>query len=186
VDAFLLRSLDVGADWDYFLPTFDGDSIWSWFRTGGTTSLTGRARWDATRRLSTSASFGARRFDASTEGGAKWDLLGSLSGVFRYGAGNITARVTDEQGQRGHVRGADLSTLRRFSDGLYDTSVLVSVYDWADPLRPDRDATSFTYVLGAGHRPFQKTRVGVEWEHSMNGLVGQRYRVLATLAVTVY
>lgn len=185
-EAFVLPSLDVGADADYFLPSFDGDSIWNWFAVGGTTSLTVRARWEITRRITTSSSFGARRFDTSSADGALWDLLGFVTGAYRYPAGHVILRATDEQGARGHVRGVDLSTLRRFHGGLYDATALVSTYDWDDPLRPGRSGTSFTYVLGAGHRPFERTRVGVEWEHSMNEVVGQRYRALATLGVTVY
>jgi len=56
-------------------------------------------------------------------------------------------------------------------------------------LRPDRSATSFSYVLGGGINPtfmaFSRGRVGVEWEHTMNQLVGQRFRMLATLNFTV-
>jgi hypothetical protein len=40
-------------------------------------------------------------------------------------------------------------------------------------------------VLGAGVSPFETTRFGVEWEHSMNRLVGQRFRLLATLDLAV-
>lgn len=185
-DAFVTRGLDVGADLDYFLPTFDGDSIWNWFAHGGTTSTTARVRWDASRRITLSGSFGGRHFDTSRGDEARWDVLGTTSAGYRYPEGSFTLRATDEQGSRGHVRGADLYALRRFEGGLYDASAIVSLYDWDDPLRPDRSATSFTYVLGAGHRPFDRTRVGLEWEHSMNQLVGQRFRALATLAVTVY
>ena len=50
-----------------------------------------------------------------------------------------------------------------------------------DPLRPDRDATSFAYVLGAGWRPVDLADVKVEFEHDMNRLVGQRYRIVGML-----
>ncbi|MEJ1960378.1 MAG: hypothetical protein WDO56_02010 [Gammaproteobacteria bacterium] len=62
---------------------------------------------------------------------------------------------------------------------------MLSLYDWDDALRSDRSATSFSYVLGGGVAPdfmgFSRGRLGLEWEHTMNHLVGQRYRVLATL-----
>ena len=61
----------------------------------------------------------------------------------------------------------------------------VSVYDWKDNLRPDQSATSFSYVLGGGFRPGQAANVLLEWEHDMNQLVGQRYRVLAVLNLAV-
>jgi hypothetical protein len=66
---------------------------------------------------------------------------------------------------------------------------VVSLWDWSDALRPDRDATSFGYVLGAGLTPgpnfFARSRLGVELEHDMNRLVGQRFRALLTLDLTV-
>jgi len=81
--------------------------------------------------------------------------------------------------------GADLTTTKTFEGGLYDALVVLSLYDWEDALRPTRDATSFGYVLGGGVSPFERTRLGLEWEHDMNRLVGQRYRVLATLDLTI-
>jgi len=36
-------------------------------------------------------------------------------------------------------------------------------------------------VLGGGVLPLQNTRLGIEWEHSINRLVGQRFRLLASL-----
>lgn len=186
VAVHVTEDLEVGADYDYFLPTFDGDSIWNWFAHGGTTTLTGRAHWNATRRWSVAGTFGGRRFDASSAGGALWDLLGTLTSAYRYPSGTATLRLTNQQGERGHVRGADLGTRREFVGRLYDAGLLLSVYDWEDPLRPDRAATSYTYVVSGGHRPFERTRVGLEWEHTMNHLVGQRFRALATLAVTVF
>jgi len=180
------RTVSAGADLDYFLPTFDGDSIFNWFSHGGTTTFTGRARWDATRRLTVSGTAGGRRFATEGDGGSKTDFLASADAMFRYPEGTASLRVMDEEGTRGHVRGADLSTLRRFEGGLYEANALVSIYGWDDASRPDRATKSFLYVVGGGYRPFERTRVGVEWEHAMNDLVGHRFRALATLAVTVY
>jgi hypothetical protein len=78
-----------------------------------------------------------------------------------------------------------VTTRQSFDDGRYDALLVLSLYDWHDDLRPERDATSFTYVVGGGIAPFGRTRMGLEWEHSMNALVGQRYRVLATFDFTV-
>jgi hypothetical protein len=91
----------------------------------------------------------------------------------------------DEHGDRGRRRGGDASVRRTFDRGLYDASTRLSVYDWVDPLRPMTNATSLTYVLGGGFRPTRRTRVGLEWEHSMNELVGQRFRALCTFDLTV-
>jgi hypothetical protein len=85
--------------------------------------------------------------------------------------------------------GADVTSKKTFDAGYYDSLLVLSLYDFADELRPDRYATSFTYVLGVGILPNAlgtRSRVGVEWEHSMNRLVGQRYRLLATLDLSVF
>jgi hypothetical protein len=79
---------------------------------------------------------------------------------------------------------------RGFGGGRFDGLLLLSLWDWSDALRPDRDALSFAYVLGAGYHPgpslVGRTRLGVELEHNVNRLVGQRFRALATLDVTVF
>jgi hypothetical protein len=179
-----IDSIDLGVDGGYFLPTFDGDSIFNWFSHFGTTTLTARARWDASRRISFGGSGGVRRF--STEGANTLsDVLASVDGRYRSPDLALSLRAMDEHGERGLRRGADVSTRRSFERGLYDASAIVSLYDWSDALRPDRSTTSFTYVLGGGYRPFLLTRIGVEWEHSMNDLVGQRFRALCTLDLTV-
>ncbi len=61
----------------------------------------------------------------------------------------------------------------------------MSLYNWEDPLRPDRGATSFGYVLGAGYRPGEVADFKIEWEHDMNRLVGQRFRVVGLVNLRV-
>jgi hypothetical protein len=94
-----------------------------------------------------------------------------------------------ELGAAGHRVGGDVTTVKTYDAGYYDSRVVLSLYDFADALRPDRYATSFSYVLGFGVLPaidrISVSRIGVEWEHAMNRLVGQRYRVLATLDFSV-
>jgi hypothetical protein len=178
-----IEAIDLGVDGEYFLPTFDGDSIFNWFSHFGTTTLTARARWDASRHVSFGGSGGVRRFSAS--GNTLSDVLGSLDGVYRSPDLTVSLRGMDEQGERGLRRGGDVSTKRLFERGLYDAGAIVSLYDWSDALRPDRSTTSFTYVLAGGYRPFFRTHIGIEWEHSMNDLVGHRFRALCTLDLTV-
>jgi len=60
-----------------------------------------------------------------------------------------------------------------------------SVYNWHDPLREDRDATSFGYVVAPEYFPIDQTRLRVEWEHNMNRLVGQRFRIVGLVGVQV-
>jgi hypothetical protein len=119
-----------------------------------------------------------RLYDLTLDAGARWDVGNSSLGL-RGGA---------ESGQRGHRWGGDITGRRRFGS-RYDTLAVLSLWDWSDALRPDRDATSFGYVLGAGFAPgpsfFSRSRFGFELEHDMNRVVGQRFRAMLTLDLTV-
>jgi hypothetical protein len=198
VEWFAVSTVNLGADVEYFLPTFDGDSIWNWFAHFGTTTIDGRARWDVSRRLAVVASGGVRSFEtegdpaAVASGGTTdrttahlFDAFGALDGSYRWSDGRAAIRVQDERGERGCRRGADVTLKHSFVGGLYDVTGIASLYSWSDALRTSRDGESFLYVVGGGYRPFPRTRVGVEWEHSMSELVGQRFRALATLDLTV-
>lgn len=200
-DAYVTERVTLGADYDYFLPIFDGDSIFNWFSRSAQRSMTGRADVRFSRRLDAALSGGVRLFESledpanvSTSGEAvagdtELDVLGSIGGGYRWNDGSVTARSVLETGERGHRVGGDVTTKKTYAAGYYDTLVVLSLYDWEDSLRPDRYATSFAYVLGAGVSPgidgLNTARLGVEWEHAMNRLVGQRYRVLATLDFSV-
>jgi hypothetical protein len=52
-------------------------------------------------------------------------------------------------------------------------------------LRPDRNATSFGYVLGVGYRFAPRSQAMYEFQHDINRLVGQRFRSLITLQFAV-
>jgi hypothetical protein len=208
LDWYATEKVTVGADYDYYYPVFDADSIFNWFTHRGTTTLLGRAEWRPSRRFDVALSGGVKVFETEgnsgvygdveqapagtgpqspdrSETGQLRDLVGNVAGRYRWSDGGVGLRGMAEKGERGHRVGADVTTNQIFDGGLYDALAVVSLHDWADALRPTRDATSFTYVCGGGMHPFDDTRVGVEWEHSMNRLVGQRYRVLATLDFTV-
>ncbi len=140
-----------------------------WFETEGLTSSY-LSNPDATKT--------GRLYDLSLDAGARYD----------YGRGSLGVRGGGETGQRGHRLGGDVTGRRRFS-ARYDAMCVLSLWDWSDALRPDRDATSFGYVLGAGLTPspnfFARSRIGLELEHEMNRVVGQRFRALLTLDLTV-
>jgi hypothetical protein len=112
-----------------------------------------------------------------------------LFGRYRYGDGRVSLRSQAELGARGHRVGADVTQVETYANGYYDSLIVLSLYDFADSLRPGRYATSFSYVLGFGLLPGglgDRARLGVEWEHAMNRLVGQRYRLVATLDLSVF
>lgn len=189
-EAYLGQRVTVGADVDYYVPTFDADSIWNWFTRRPITTATGRTAIRLSRRADVAATGGARLWSAegdpdSRAETATLDVLGDLSGRYRFGSGDVGARGTLQTGARGHRAGGELSGEKRLDGGRYAVGARASLYDWADPLRPDRDATSFGYVLGFGYRPADIANLRLEWEHDMNRLVGQRFRVVALLDLLV-
>ena len=196
---FAAQPVTFTASYDYYLPTFDGDSIFNWFEHDGMTTGTLETDWVLSRRLEVAASVGARRFLAegfaesadeasqpAAEPARSADALGSANGRYRWQRGSADLQLLGEAGSDGHRVGADAAFRRTFSEGLYDTLLSLSLYDWADDARPERDATSFTYVLGGGLHPGDQSRVGIEWEHTTNRLVGQRFRLFATLEWEVW
>ncbi|AUX22113.1 hypothetical protein SOCEGT47_026140 [Sorangium cellulosum] len=218
----------LGADVDYFVPTFDADSIWNWFTHDPITTITGRAAVDITRELDLAAwggvrmwsaegnpeEFGAgqceaanqpadcvgqvsldpaddrdlREFSRDEENRAvsvTTDVLANLAGRYRTRTAAVELRGMLQTGERGRRTGADLSGEKRLSGQRYALGARVSLYNWEDPLRPDRGATSFGYVLGAGYRPGEIADFKLEWEHDMNRLVGQRFRVVGLVNLRV-
>lgn len=235
IEAYAGKHGTVGADVDYFVPTFDADSIWNWFTKSPVTSITGRAtarftkRWDATisggvRLWSADgdpATFGVEQckaqktaidcttvpspgttIDPSTTGSSDaaqpWsrlpenravtttlDTLVNVNARHRFGSGNVSLRGTLQVGERGSREGVDVAAEKALDGGRYTVGARTSLYGWHDPMRPDRDATSFGYVLTTAFRPMRVAEFRLEWEHDMNRLVGQRYRVLALINLLV-
>jgi hypothetical protein len=196
-DVFATSRLTLGADWEYYLPTFDGDSIFNWFAHQGMTTWRGRGSFAFSRRLDAALTGGVRRYTSESSIGSsadepsdEYDPFATLGGRYRFSDGSVALNGLAELGGRGHRTGADLTTRKYFDHGYYDTLLVLSLYDWQDDLRPEREATSFSYVLGAGVSPglenIGTSRLGVEFEHAMNGIVGQRYRLLATLGLSFY
>ena len=61
----------------------------------------------------------------------------------------------------------------------------VGVWQWDDKLRPGRDATDFTYVLGAGYRFAPRAQSMIEFQQDLNRLVGDRFRLMLSLTFAV-
>jgi len=198
LDAYVTSRITLGADWEYYLPTFDGDSIFNWFAHEGMTTWRGRASVQFSRRLDAALGAGVRRFTTDRElstgqpeapqADTEYDPFATLTGGYGWNDGSVSLYSIAELGRRGHRAGADITTRKTFANGYYDALLILSLYDWQDDLRPTREATSFSYVLGAGVSPglefVGKSRLGVEFEHAMNRLVGQRYRLIATLGIS--
>jgi len=112
------------------------------------------------------------------------DILANLAGRYRFGSVSSACE--------GCRRPAIAVVARRQLNGEHSflgrrwTALgRLSVYDWEDKLRP----RSQRNVFWLRHRWRVSTEPGrrsdVEWEHDMNRLVGQRFRILALLNLTV-
>jgi hypothetical protein len=225
LEAYLGSRVTVGADIDYLVPTFDGDSIWNWFTHEPVTTITVRTAIDVTDRFDIAASGGARLWAAKGDpeaygagecraagrppdcvGSAYFDpaevqaytraeknrattispdALANVAGRYRFRTADVGLRGMLQAGERGRRTGADFEGEKRLDGGRYALGARLSLYNWEDPLRPDRDATSFGYVLGAGFLPGEIADFKLEWEHDMNRLVGQRFRIVGLLNVRV-
>ncbi len=198
---FVSDPITLSLGYDHTLPSFDGDSIFNWFATSAVTTAELGAELRAHSRLSLSPHVGVRAFGAPGAGGddddrtaavdapptetAAADAFGSVVVIRRWGAGRVTVDAGADGGPDGHRVGTGAEVEQTFRDGFYDTLLAVSLHDWHDDEQPARDATSLSYVIGGGVHPASGSRLGIEWEHTANRLVGQRFRWLFTLELEV-
>jgi hypothetical protein len=211
LDAYLGRHVTVSADYDYYVPVFDGDSIWNFFAGEPMNDVGLRANIDVDNHLSLAGGGHLRIFTVQTApydpglpagahtqqypgytpaqdyfptNGHPFDEGGNLSARWRKGATVIGLRGSGNFGDEGDRVGGDLSGQHVF-ETRYVATARTGVWQWNDKLRPDRDATSFNYVLGAGYRFAPRSQAMIEWEHDINRLVGQRFRLMLWLTVAV-
>jgi hypothetical protein len=196
IDWYGPAGITVGADYDYYLPTFDGDSIFNFFAHSAMRTITGRIAIDAPGGISVAWSGGVRQYGTDPEPTAVMatttttvstqnDLLGNLDARYRWETGRVDLRGMFDRGDRGRREGADLSGEQNFDNGRWLALPPLSFFDWTDATRPVLNSTSFGYVVGGGFRPGPTTDLRLEWEHETNHLVGQRYRLLALLNLAV-
>ena len=191
-------------DYDYYVPTFDADSIWNFFLAMPMNDLGMRASWDATDHLALSAGARARAFSLQTENEAventapngistgnyfpkgSLDVMGgaNLAARWHFGEGALGARANADFARNGERVGMDIYGERTL-ETRYVLSARTGVWQWDDKLRPDRDAASFQYVLGAGYKVLPRSLVFVDFEHDMNRLVGHRFRGMLWLSLAV-
>jgi hypothetical protein len=113
-----------------------------------------------------------------------FDEGGGISGRYKWGQGLITARANGNWGDGGERVGGDVTGERTF-ETRYVVRGRLSLWQWDDKLRPDRDATSFGYVAGLGYRFATRSQAAFDWEHEINRLVGQRFRIMLSLNFAV-
>ncbi len=208
VDGYVGKKVTVSADYDYYVPTFDADSIWNFFAGEPMNDLGLRANVDLTDHISFAGGGKLRVYAVQTApqapggptyspypnygptldvfpgNGHPFDEGGNLSARYRTGATLVTLRGAGNWGDEGDRVGADVAAQHVF-ESRYVTSVRTGVWQWDDKLRPDRDATSFNYVLGVGYRFAPRCQTAFEFEHDMNRLVGQRVRLMLMLSLAV-
>ncbi|MBI4701510.1 MAG: hypothetical protein HY744_10180 [Deltaproteobacteria bacterium] len=229
----------VGADGDYFVPSFDADSIWNWFTHNGVTTALGRVAVEPARGLDLDAQGGVRLWMASgdpssfgrgqctaslpstateadlsrclagfdgidpSRGAAaqfsreqsnrdstlSTDLLSNLEARYRWTSGLVSLRAMLQTGfgesSRGRSTGAVLAARQELGGNRIWLGGQLSLHDWIDPLRPERDATGFGYVLAPEYAPVALAHLRLEWEHEINRLVGQRFCLLGVARLEV-
>jgi hypothetical protein len=187
LDWYATERLTLGAEYDYFMPTFDADSIFNWFSHSGATTVLGRAELLLSRRVDVAASGGMRFFrtegDAGSyaaaqrdpnqspdrsEKGTLGDLVSSLGGRYRFGDGSLGLRGRQKEAS-GHRVGGDLTGTKTF-DGLRHAADPV-IYDrWTSPTEPRRNQPELRWAAASSVRDHARSR-----EHSMNRLQDSRF-----------
>jgi hypothetical protein len=206
VDAYASRKLTLSLDYDYFVPTFDADSIWNFFMAMPMNDLGVRASYDATDHLAFSGGLRARAFGVQTEpepdlteptspngiaNGNYYpksglDMMGggNLAARWHFGEGAVGARSNADFAKNGERLGIDFYAERTI-ETRYVVSARTGLWQWDDKLRPDRDATSFQYVAGVGYKLWPRSLVFADFEHDMNRIAGQRFRAMLWLSLAV-
>jgi hypothetical protein len=248
LDVYAHHTVLVGLDYEYFIPTFDADSIFNWFTHNPSHTATARVALGDWSGFDMSLSGGVRLW--LTDGDpASWgreqcvandpdpvavencllygldpsfggvdqdgnpvpagndaafarnednrgtviapDLISNAGARYRWGTGMVGFRgmlqagFGDDASNRGRRFGGDVMAKQALAGEVFWLGGRVSAYDWADPLRPERDATSFGYVVAPEYHPADFARLRIEWEHDMNALVGQRFRLLGVVSMNV-
>jgi hypothetical protein len=206
LDGYIGKRVTVGADYDYYVPSYDADSIWNFFAGEPTNNVGLRANVNVTDRIAVAASGNVRvysvqtaalnpggtippgpysnTFDMFPGNGHPFDEGANVLGRYHTGATLVTVRGAGNWGDEGDRVGADLAAQHVF-ESRYMASVRTGLWQWDDKLQPTRDATSFNYVLGLGYRFVPRAQTTFEWEHDMNRLVGQRLRLMLYLTVAL-
>ena len=206
LDWYTSPKVTLSLDYDYFRPTFDGDSIWNFFMAMPMNDLGLRASWDPTPRLGIAGGVRARAFTVQTEPekdlafqtspnalsdanyypSSAIDPMGgaNLSGRYRIGEGHVGARGVADVHRTGDRVGMDVYGERTI-ETRYVLQARTGVWQWNDKLRSDRDATNFGYVLGVGYKLFPRSLVLADFQHDMNRIAGQRFRAMLWLTIAL-
>jgi hypothetical protein len=208
IDAFVTQKVTASVDYDYYAPTFDGDSIWNFFLGEPMSDIGARVTVEPVHKLSISMGGHTRITTVETTqtspnaspnitnvapgqsgsyfptNGMQFDGGGNVAAKYKWGQGYVGVRSSGNFGPEGDRVGGDVN-VEETIERRYILEGRVGTWQWDDKLRPDRDATDFQYVAGAGYRFAPRSQALVEWQHDMNRLVGQRFRLMLWLTVAV-
>lgn len=190
-DWFLSSRVTLGADYTYFRPIFDADSIFNFFVLDPMDDVAARIEVDPTDRLELEADAMVRRYrsddvsDASRVA-SSYAPGGGLRARYRLATARLTARTQALHGDQGDRYGGDLIFDKSFFERWLATGRL-SLWHFGDNIRVETDGrsrtvTSFGYVLGGGYRFATDASAFVQLEQDFNRLLGARLRVLAVLS----
>lgn len=201
VDGYVTPKLTLSADYDYYAPTYDADSIWNFFVGNPMNDVGLRAALDATRSIALSAGGNVRVSSTETApsnsttslastpstalyptSSATFDGGGFLAGRHRHGANTEGIRASFLTGREGHRNGGEVYAEHL----LWGRTMLIgraSLFDWNDTLRPGRDATSVGAVAGVGYLVAPRARTQIEYQMDTNRLVGIRSRIVLWLTL---
>ncbi len=176
----------------YRSPSFDADSIFNWFGAVGSTDLRPRLEFDVRGDWSLGVTMGARWYqapwssamtDAGTVRGAEHDWIVGTDSSFHTRVLLVQLSDTAEVGDAGDRYVGTAYVSHQLYGGTLAPSAIVSVARWRDHLRSDFNSSVFTYVLGCRYAPVRAPRFGLDWEHSLSDVGGQRFRVVGTVDV---
>jgi hypothetical protein len=210
IDAYVGTRVTLSADYDYYVPSFDGDSIWNFFAGEPMNDVGLRGNVNVNDRLSIAGGGHLRIFDVQTApfdpgvgaaayspspnynasatyfptNGHPFDAGYDLAARWRMGETTLGLRGAGDFGSEGDRVGADVSGEHVF-ETRYVAGGRVGLWQWDDKLRPDRDATSFGYVAAVGYIFAPRSKASVEWEHDINRISGQRFRLLIWITAAV-
>jgi hypothetical protein len=202
LDAYLGTKVTLGLDYDYYVPSFDADSIWNFFAAEPRSDFGLRGTVDVDKKLSFSANAHARMLTVQTAEFTDGTTLASVGAANAYfpsnghpfdEGGDLTARWRNEEtklglnargdfGDEGDRVGADVSAQHVF-ESRYVLAGRVGLWGWDDKLQPDRSTTSVQGVASLGYRFMPRSQGSVEGECDDNSIAGLRFRLMLLLSL---
>ena len=188
-------------DYDYYVPTFDADCIWNFFAAEPTNDVGLRANVDVNDHISVAGGGHVRVFDVQTAAfnpyGGAFTYNPSPNYVGAYfptnghpvRRGRRTSRRGGARARRSSRCAAAATSATRgdrvggdvFGEHVFESRYIVSAahrrlaVGRQAAARPEHARASTTSPASAtGSRRARRTML--EWEHDINGLVGQRFR----------